>query len=86
MNKKDFGRCGQEGEKKNRQHFWMCFVDEGEASVHKHYSLADARNEAARLAHWSGKDVFVLDASEYVRYTPPVLPSVYEWKVTVDLY
>lgn len=69
--------------KQNRKRFWMCYVDGGDPPTHKHWSEKDARKEAERLAKLTGCDVFVLDASQFVRHTPPTPPPVIEWKTTV---
>ena len=70
-------------EKSNRQRFWMCFVDGGESPNHKHYAHSIAVKEAERLAELTRRDVFVLEATNFVRFAPPIpLPSI-QWKETI---
>ena len=66
-----------------RQRFWMCFVDESDYPRIKHYEEKDAMNEAERLAARFGKDVFLLEASKFVRFVPPIPSPVIEWKETI---
>ena len=70
-------------QKKNRQRFWMCYVDGKSYPHYKHYSKQGAMHEAERLAKGVGGDVFVLEASQFVRYNPPVPPPEMEWKDTL---
>ena len=72
-----------EGHKKNRQRFWMCFVDGEACPRYRHYSGQDAMKEAERLAKLTNKDVFLLEATDFVRYTPPTPPPTIEWKDTI---
>ena len=63
--------------KKERQRFWMVLVDSTNSTSHRHYSENEAYREAERLAAMGGEDVFVLEASEFVRAVKT------EWKKTV---
>jgi hypothetical protein len=58
--------------KKIRHRFWMAYVDEEAMPRHKHYERKDAMKEAERLAKQTGKDVFILEATCWARYTPPI--------------
>lgn len=66
--------------KENRQRFWVCYVDEEDSPKTKHWSELAAREEAARLAILTNKDVFLLEANLFVRIQPPQPPVV--WKCT----
>ncbi len=63
--------------KKNRQRFWMCFVDGCESPKYMHTTESAARTEAVRLAGITGLDVFVLEASSFCRATQA------EWNETL---
>ena len=74
-------------EKRNRQKFWLCMVDDTTeyypAPKHRHYDMDKATKEAERLAKETGNDVFLLAATWFVRYTPPVVPPEIQWKETL---
>ncbi len=73
-----------DNKKKDRQKFWFCFIENGEYPKHRHYERNDAVREAERLAELTKQDVFLLEASEFVRYNPPVPPTTFEWKETLQ--
>ena len=70
-------------QKQTRSRFWMVMVDEEGVPRVKHYEEGVARNEAERLAKLTGKDVFVLCADSFVRYTPPIPPPEIKWACTI---
>lgn len=49
--------------------FYMLFVEERRAPVHKHSNLSSAKQEAERLAEQTGKTVYVLKPVAKVRKT-----------------
>lgn len=71
-------------EKLNRKRFWMCYVDNGNYPRCQHWSKEEANVEATRLAILTSNDVFVLEASMFVRPLKPQPPVT--WKATVDDY
>ena len=71
-------------QKVNRKEFWMLIVDEEKVPTQKHYNLEEVVQEAERLAKLTVKDVFLLKAIKFVRYTPPVSTPTIEWKKTVE--
>jgi len=68
---------------KGHVEFWMCMVDGVFQSTadrlpkYKHYKEQDAKTEAERLARLTGKDVFLLHASEFVRPVEPQPPVIW---------
>ena len=69
-------------EKKTRCPFWMVYVDGEPSPKYMHRTEAEAVDEAERLARLTGKDVFVLQAYQWVRATSPTPPV--QWKPTVS--
>ena len=67
--------------KKTRCKFWMVYVDGMGSTKAQHFVEEEARREAGRLARQTGRDVFLLEASEYVRALPPEPPV--SWRSTV---
>lgn len=66
--------------KETRQLFWMCYAEAGDIPRLKHWTEAQARTEAERLAILTSEDVFLLEATMFVRIQPPTPPVV--WKCT----
>ena len=61
--------------------FWMCYVEGMGVPVMRHYSYPVAYAEAERLAKNSHKRVYLLCASSYVVFTPPIqVARVLQWK------
>ncbi len=60
--------------------FWMCYVDGKGAPTHRHFTLQGAQTEAERLAHQTGRNVFVLQAFKFVTVNPPIPPLA--WHTT----
>jgi len=61
----------------------MVYVDEENLPRMKHFSGKEAMREAERLAKLTGKDVFLLEATDFARYIPPTPPPELEWHETV---
>ena len=70
--------------KKDRKKFWMCMVDEARSPTMKHWSESEARAEAERLSRQTEQDVFILEATEFVRLKKPEPPMV--WKETIVMH
>lgn len=71
--------------KRTRLRFWMCRVDGESEPRFRHWDEGEAVKEAERLASLTGKDVFLLEASTFVRpekLEPPPEPPL-TWKDTV---
>ena len=67
----------------NRARFWMCWVeDEGPPKL-KHWSKTEAMHEAERLAQLTHRDVFLLEASNFVKYIPPIPRPTLKWEETI---
>ena len=49
--------------------FWMVYVEDQEAPNFKHVTLKGAKAEAERLASFTKKKVYILEAVEYCECT-----------------
>jgi len=71
-------------QKAGRKKFWMCFVDGKDVPKYQHWNKLEAKTEAERLAKTTGYDVFLLEATWWVRIKPPVPPApLTVWKETI---
>jgi len=67
-----------------RKRFWMCWVDKGRFPTFQHWTLEDARTEATRLARLTNKDVYLLEATDFVRVAQEPQPPV-TWDRTENI-
>jgi len=63
--------------------FYMCYIPGTSSPTYEHPVVESAHNEAERLAHKTGSKVYILEAREYVEFTPPVpLDTGFRWNKT----
>lgn len=61
--------------------FWMCYVEGSGMPTMRHLSHQAAVTEAERLARVTGKPVYLLHASSYVTFVPPIIAArVAQWQ------
>lgn len=63
------------------ERFWMCYVEGSKGPSLRHYSYQVAMVEAERLARATGRGVYLLCATHYVAYQPPIqVDRAIQWK------